>query len=75
MASAMNVQSYLKGLDYPSTKLILIDHAKNSGASQDILIALQNLPRRQYDSLTDITDHLFDRNRYGFESMGALVLN
>ncbi len=57
--SAANINSSqlnksLSGIEFPVSKSLLIKAAVNSGAEDDILEKLQNLPERIYDSEDDI---------------------
>ncbi|MHB0878740.1 MAG: DUF2795 domain-containing protein [Anaerolineae bacterium] len=46
----IRVQKYLKGMEYPASKNDLVSHAKDEGASDDVMGFLQGLPDRDYDS-------------------------
>jgi len=52
--SPANVATFLKGIDYPSGKQQLIDHAKQNGAEQAVLGKLEQLPDRQYENMADV---------------------
>ncbi|WP_433497211.1 DUF2795 domain-containing protein [Sphaerimonospora sp. CA-214678] len=52
MADAPNpiqLQKHLKGVDYPAGKSDLIQTARDHGADDNIINALERLPDRQYD--------------------------
>jgi hypothetical protein len=40
------IQKYLAGLDYPLTKRNLLEKARENGAGEDVLAALERLPER-----------------------------
>ncbi len=45
----IQVEKYLKGLDYPASKQDLIEHAKKHGADKNTYEALEELPDQTYD--------------------------
>ncbi len=45
----IQLQKFLKKVDYPATKGELIDAAKKEGADQRVIETLQRLPDREYD--------------------------
>ncbi|WP_055481756.1 DUF2795 domain-containing protein [Sphaerimonospora mesophila] len=52
MADAPNpiqLQKHLKGVDYPAGKSDLIQTARDHGADDNVINALERLPDRQYD--------------------------
>ncbi|MEU6425598.1 DUF2795 domain-containing protein [Microbispora sp. NPDC046973] len=52
MADAPNpiqLQKHLKGVDYPAGKSDLIQTARDQGADDNIIDALERIPDRQYD--------------------------
>lgn len=56
----IQVQKFLGGIDYPASKETLVSRAKEKGADQDILDALNNLPDKEYDAPTEVTSALSD---------------
>ncbi len=58
MASPIEVQSYLSGISFPSSKEDLIAHAKEKGASQDVLSTLESLPDMEYGDASDVSSAL-----------------
>ena len=54
----IDVQKYLSGVDFPAGKQTLIQHAKQRGAPQNLVSALNGLPNRSYDSVEDVSDEL-----------------
>lgn len=51
----IQMQKYLKGVDYPADKQSLVNRAKDNGADQKVMEALQGLPNQQYNRPTDVT--------------------
>ncbi|MCP2249260.1 DUF2795 domain-containing protein [Lentzea aerocolonigenes] len=45
----IEIQKYLSGVDYPVTKRQLLDKARENGADEDVLAALEKLPERDYN--------------------------
>jgi uncharacterized membrane protein len=55
LANPIQIQSHLKGINYPSTKGDLIKTAESEGADESILSTLEMLPERNYDSANDVS--------------------
>ncbi len=51
----IQVEKFLKGVDYPADKSALLQKAEQNGADQNVREALQKLPEQQYKSPTDIS--------------------
>ncbi|MBA2677291.1 MAG: DUF2795 domain-containing protein [Ktedonobacteraceae bacterium] len=51
----IQVEKFLKGIDYPANKSILLERAEANGVDENVREALQNLPDQQYKSPTDIS--------------------
>ena len=51
----------LAGIDYPATKLDVIDAASDAGASQELVERLQALQREQYESREQLEAELGDQ--------------
>ena len=52
MATAPNpiqLQKHLKGVDYPASKADLVQAARDQGADQDTIRALEAMSDREYD--------------------------
>lgn len=56
--SPIELQKHLKGLSYPTNKSELVSTAKGNGAQGDLLEALDALPDKDFDSVTDVTHEL-----------------
>ena len=54
----IQMQKYLKGIDYPTTKEELIKNAKALGADEDVQSALEDLPDENFESLIDVSQSL-----------------
>ncbi|NIZ92846.1 DUF2795 domain-containing protein [Kineosporiaceae bacterium B12] len=57
--SPIDIQKHLSGVEYPASKQALVDHAKESGAPQEVLDALQELGDGDYDAPTAVTHGVF----------------
>ncbi len=53
--SPVQVQKFLKDINYPAKKSDLIEHAKNHNASNEVLQDLNNLPDKEYTSAADVS--------------------
>lgn len=51
----IQVQKYLKGVDYPVRKSELVDTARREGADQRIVSTLERLPERDYEGPSGVT--------------------
>jgi hypothetical protein len=51
----IDVQKSLKGMDYPASKEDLIAHAKDHGASDDVMSMLQGIDNKTYKSPIQVT--------------------
>lgn len=60
MASSnpVQVEKYLKGMDYPADKKELLECAKRNGADQGTCDRIQHLPDQRYAKPTDVTKAL-----------------
>ncbi len=57
MAGKVNpiqLQKFLKDMDYPARKKDLIEHARRRGADADVLSTLERIPDQEYDGPTGI---------------------
>jgi hypothetical protein len=52
--SPANVQTYLKGIDYPATKDDLIRKARDNGAPDEVMDILQQLREGEYGGPQDV---------------------
>jgi hypothetical protein len=51
----IELQKYLKGVDYPASKTELLERAKSNGAPDDVLSALQSASQDSFDAPTDVS--------------------
>jgi hypothetical protein len=52
--SPANVQTYLKGIDYPARKNDLLRTARDNGAPEEVMDLLQQLPGDEYGGPQDV---------------------
>ncbi|MFB9432858.1 DUF2795 domain-containing protein [Streptoalloteichus tenebrarius] len=52
----IQVQKFLKGIDYPATKDEVVKAAQSQGADDNVLDTLRNLPRDNFNSPNDISE-------------------
>lgn len=45
----VQLQKFLRGVDYPARKDDLVRHAEQQGADQEVLDTLRRIPDREYD--------------------------
>ena len=50
IVTPFRIQKYLAGLRYPAAKAQVLERARQRGADQNILAALERLPERAWDS-------------------------
>jgi hypothetical protein len=63
MADAPNpiqVQKFLGGMDYPVDKQTILSTAKDKGADENVLRALESIPDGEYDAPTAISKAISD---------------
>lgn len=53
--SPVQVQKFLKDINYPVKKRDLIEHAKKHHASNEVLQDLNNLPDKEYTNAADVS--------------------
>jgi hypothetical protein len=53
--SPVQVQKFLKGIDYPAKKQDLIEHAKKNNASNEVLEDLNKIPDKEYTNAADVS--------------------
>jgi hypothetical protein len=54
--SPIDIQKALGGVDYPATAQDLVSKAEQSGADESVLEALRNLPDKEYNKPTDVSE-------------------
>lgn len=55
LANPIQVEKYLKGIDYPASKSELIDKAEREGADSRVLSTLERLPDKKFDKPTEVS--------------------
>ncbi|WP_462187628.1 MULTISPECIES: DUF2795 domain-containing protein [unclassified Frankia] len=51
-------QKYLKGIDYPADRATIVKKAKENGADESIIQALEHIPDRQYNGPNAVSKEL-----------------
>ena len=54
--SPIQLQKYLRGVDYPTDKQTLVKTAKDQGADDDVIQTLESLPFDRYNSPNDVSE-------------------
>lgn len=54
----IQIQKFLKGVDYPASKSDLIKTAEKQGADETARRALQQLPDQEYQTPADVSEAL-----------------
>jgi Protein of unknown function (DUF2795) len=55
-AHPVHVQAFLEGVGYPTDKQKLVREAKNQGADREVRDTLDRLPRRRFESPTEVSE-------------------
>jgi hypothetical protein len=58
----IELQKYLKGVDYPASKQDLIQTAEKHGANEKVRSVLEQLPDEQFEKPTDVNAAIGDMN-------------
>ena len=58
-----DVITSLKGISYPATKKEMIQQAKENNADDDVVHAIENLPRENFRTTVDIATLFEDKSR------------
>jgi predicted outer membrane protein len=51
----IQVQKYLKGVDYPASKAALLEKARSMGADENICTSLEQLPDEEFETPADVS--------------------
>ena len=54
----VQIQKYLKGVDYPANKQTLIENAKKLGADDNVCESLEKLPDQDFEAPVDVSQAL-----------------
>lgn len=57
----IQLQKHLKGVDYPASKSDLVATAREQGADQGIISALEAMPDREYDGPNAVSQAVTQR--------------
>ncbi|WP_378148058.1 DUF2795 domain-containing protein [Cnuibacter sp. UC19_7] len=52
----IQIQKFLGGIDYPASKDDIVQRAKDSGADDAVLDALNAIPGKEYDAPTAVSE-------------------
>ena len=52
----IEVQRFLKGVDYPASKAELLRQAEQAGADERVRATLERLPDQEYQAPTDVSE-------------------
>lgn len=58
MPTPVQVQQFLRGIDYPTDKRTLVETARREGADENVLRALDRLPEATYNSPNDVSEQM-----------------
>ncbi len=51
----IQMQKYLKGMNYPASKEELVKHAEQQGADENVRSVLEQLPEQEYGTPADVS--------------------
>jgi len=54
----IQIQKFLKGVDYPAKKETLLENAKKMGADENVCASLEQLPDQDFDAPVDVSQAL-----------------
>ncbi len=54
----IQVQKFLKGLNYPADRDEILAHARDQGADRNAQQALEQLPKQKYRTPADVSEEL-----------------
>lgn len=60
VVNPVQVQKFLKGVDYPASKQDLIEHAKQQGADENVCSTLEQMADEQYETPADVSKAIGD---------------
>jgi hypothetical protein len=55
-ANPIQIQKFLKGVDYPASKADLIENAEKMGADENIRASLEQLPDKEFQTPADVSE-------------------
>ncbi len=54
----IQAQKFLGGMNYPAGKQQIVEHAREKGADENVLSALEQIPDREYDGPNAVSSEL-----------------
>jgi hypothetical protein len=54
----IQMQKFLKGVDYPASRRDLLETAERNGADEDVRTTLERLPDEEYQTPADVSQAL-----------------
>ena len=51
----IQIQKFLKGVDYPASKSDLLENADRQGADEDVRATLEQLPDEEFETPADVS--------------------
>jgi hypothetical protein len=60
MASPIDIQKALKGMDYPASKEDIVRHAEQNGGDKEVIEALKKIPDREYEGPSGVSSEVFN---------------
>lgn len=58
MVNPIQIQKYLKGVDYPADKESLIEAANSNEAPEDLVTMINSLPDKEFGSPAEVSKNL-----------------
>ncbi len=58
IVNPIQVQKFLKGVDYPASKRELVEIARRQGADENVLYTLERLPDRTYEGPSGVAKEI-----------------
>jgi hypothetical protein len=52
--SAVDITKYLRNMHFPAPKQEIIDYAKKQNATEEVIDALEKLPKQEYGTMSDL---------------------
>ena len=54
----IQLQKFLKGVNYPASKAALLDNARKLGADENVCTSLEELPEQDFEAPVDVSQAL-----------------
>ena len=58
IANPIQVQKYLKGVNYPASKRDLVERARRQGADENVIYTLESIPDRTYEGPSGVAKEI-----------------